>query len=423
MNDYRPLGMDGGAWFKGELLERFGRYVAVSTASDHHGTPNPSTPGQWDLARLLEGELRGLGLADVTLTEHCYLYARLPGNLPAGARAPAVAFLAHLDTSPDCSGAGVRLLVHPDYDGGAIELPSGERLDPERFPDLRGHVGKTILTSDGTTLLGADDKAGVAEIMAAAAWLAGHPEIRHGDVEIVFTPDEEIGHGVDRLPRELLRAGYCYTLDGDEEGSYNDQCFNGWTVDATFKGRMIHPGEARGRLVNPVVMAATFVTMIPRTESPEATDGDYGFYCPQEISGSMEEVRFTVFIRDFDLAQVERRLAYLRQLAATVEAAFPGGSVVLGERRQYLNMRQGIEKAPRGVELLRRAIADTGMEPVQRSIRGGTDGARLTEMGIPTPNIFAGGHNFHSRHEWVPLESMVRASLVVVNLAQLWALG
>jgi tripeptide aminopeptidase len=414
---------DSAEWLAHDLLERFGRYVAVHTTSDPHSDSCPSTPGQWELARILETELRDLGLAEVTLTEHCYVRALLPANLPAGGRGqvPVIGFLAHLDTSPDFRGDQVKLQVHRDYQGGAIVLPSGERIDLAQSPALAHHLGKTILSSDGTTLLGADDKAGVAEIMTAVRYLLAHPELPHGDIEIIFTPDEEIGRGVDRLPRELVKSSACYTMDGDEEASYNAVCFNGWAVEVSFTGQMIHPGDARGRLVNPVSMAGMFIANLPRNESPEATDADYGFYCPQEIHGSMEKVNFNLFLRDFDIAQIERRLAYLRSLALTVEGAFPGGKVILTERKQYRNMYDTIRVHPAILERLRRAIADTGMAPQAASIRGGTDGARLSEMGIPTPNIFAGGHNFHSRLEWVPLESMVRASLTIINLAQLWA--
>lgn len=411
------------AWMSADLLERFGRYTAVHTTSDPHNEACPSSPGQWELARVLQTELSALGLREVSLSEHCYLRALLPGNLPPepARKVPVIGFLAHLDTSPDYSGEGVRLQVHPGYDGKAIALPSGDLIDPAKSPALRRHIGQTILSSDGTTLLGADDKAGVAEIMTALRFLVGHPEIRHGDIEVIFTPDEEIGRGTDKLPRDQVKSTICYTLDGDEEGSYNAQCFNGWGVEVSFTGQMIHPGDARGRLVNPVTMAGLFIASLPRNESPEATDGSFGFYCPQEVHGSMEKASFSLFIRDFDIAQIERRLSFLRSLAAMVEGAFPGGSVTLTERKQYRNMYDTIKGHPGIITKLERAIADTGMPPVAQSIRGGTDGARLSELGIPTPNIFAGGHNFHSKLEWVPLEAMVRAAMTVVNLAQLWA--
>jgi tripeptide aminopeptidase len=407
----------------GDLLERFGRYISIHTQSDPHSETCPSSKGQWELARVLQTELLALGLREVSLTEHCYIRALLPGNLPPdqARRPPVIGFLAHLDTSPDFSGEGVKLQVHPAWDGKAIALPSGDLIDPEKSPALRRHVGQTIITSSGDTLLGADDKAGVSEIMAAVRWLVEHPEVPHGDIEIIFTPDEEIGRGTDKLPRDQIKSTICYTLDGDEEGSYNAQCFNGWAIEVGFTGRMIHPGDARGRLVNPLSMAGMFIASLPRNESPEATDGAYGFYCPQEIHGSMEKVSFSLFIRDFDIAQIERRLAFLRALAATVEGAFPGGSVVLAERKQYRNMHDTIKNRPDIVAKLEAAISATGMAPTAQSIRGGTDGARLCELGIPTPNIFAGGHNFHSKLEWVPLEAMVRAAMTVVNLAQLWA--
>jgi tripeptide aminopeptidase len=401
-------------WFEDDVLERFVRYAKVYTTSDSHNESTPSTERQWDLARMLVDELKAMGIEEVTLTGHCNVVARIPAV--GGSSAAPVLFLAHLDTAPDFSGENVNPRIHRDYDGGVIDLDGEHVLDPESNPLLKNYVGDTIITTDGSTLLGADDKAGVAEIMTAARYLMEHPDIPRGEVEIVFTPDEEIGRGTEKFPRDLIRSAFGFTLDGDEEGSYNAQCFNAWSVEVDFTGVMIHPGYARGELANAITMAATYVSMLPRNETPEATDGDYGFYAAKEISGNMEKAKLGIFIRDFDRDQIDRRLAYLENLAKTVELQFPGSKVEFRSKQMYLNLKPFLDETPEILETLEAAIRDTGMEPVQKSIRGGTDGARLTEMGLPTPNIFAGGMNFHSRYEWVALRAMVRAAKVVLNI-------
>lgn len=421
------MGADS-SWFSKDLLERFKRYTAVFTTSDSHQETCPSTPGQWDLARMLEAELKALGLSDVRTTEFCYVMARLPASPGLAARGtnpasvPSVGFLAHLDTASDTSGKDVKLQVHPNYDGGVLKLGAGITLDPADFPVLATQKGKTILTSDGTTLLGADDKAGVAEIMTALSWLVAHPDFPHGEIEVIFTPDEEIGRGVDKLDLAQLKSKICYTLDGEDEGSYNDACFSAWAVTAKFSGISMHPGYARGKLVNAISMLTMYLAAIPRTESPESTDGDFGFYSAQEVSGGLEHAEARFIIRDFDMAQVHRRVDFLKLLGKTVEAAFPGGKVDVHAREQYRNMKEKLSVQPAIIERLRHAIRQTGVEPFSENIRGGTDGSRLTEKGVLTPNIFAGGHNFHSIREWVALEAMERAAKVIINLAANWIL-
>ena len=418
-----PLHKSYSPEFRASLLERFLRYARIGTPSDRHAAAEktPSTECQWQLLRLLETELRNLGLP-AELDERGFLIARLPATLPAGNKqAPCIGFMAHVDTASDVPGSDVKPLVHENYGGGALELPASVSIDPEEAPTLRNFIGDTIVTSDGSTLLGADDKAGVAAIMAAVEWLVGHPEIRHGELEIIFTPDEETGKGMDRFPLQALRSKVAYTLDGDGDGTVEAECFNAYKVDVGFKGVVIHLGSARGKLVNAVSMAAHYATLLPRTESPEATDGRFGYYCPLEIKGDLGEASLEIYLRDFEIDDIKRRLEALAGFAKATEAAFPGGKVTVKEEKQYLNMRDAFRKDLRILDFLDEAIRKTGLEPRHESIRGGTDGARLSELGIPTPNVFAGGASFHSRKEWVPLSAMTRAAETVVNLAALWA--
>ncbi|MFW5743860.1 MAG: peptidase T [Spirochaetota bacterium] len=404
------------AWFADDLQERFLRYVRVYTTSDPHNAATPSTDRQFDLARMLEGELRDLGLDDVTLDDHCNLIARLPGTAPG----TPIGFMAHLDTAPDFSGEGVDPQVHDDYDGGIIELNDECALDPEEYPALARYEGETVITTDGTTLLGADDKAGIAEIMTAVKYLLAHPELPRPDLEVIFTPDEETGRGMETFPVDALRSKFCVTVDGTDEGGIEAECFTAFKATVTFTGYSIHPGNARGRLANAASMASQFVAMLPRSESPEATDERYGFYCPTEINGSIARAQLTVIVRDFDMAIAKRRLDYLDALAQTIEGAFPGGSVEVKTVRQYVNMAEYLRPYPELIERLQEAIRATGVEPAVHRIRGGTDGARLSERGVPTPNLFTGGQNLHGRYEWIAIPAMVRAAKSVVNTAQLF---
>ena len=401
------------------IVSRFLRYGRIKTASDHHVPATPSTLGQWDLAKLLEEELRGLGLNDVILTDHCYVIAQLPAS-PGKEGSPAVGFLAHMDTSDDAPGGNVKPQVVENYDGERISLADGLALDPDEDPDLAAQKGKTIIHTDGTTLLGADDKAGIAEIMAALEYLLAHPEIERGPVEIIFSPDEETGKGLPEFPRETLKAAACYTLDGGPLGELEVECFNAYSAEVRFTGKAIHPGAARGRLVNAALMAASFAALPPRNESPEATDGYYGYYCLMEIKGNHEEAFLELIIRDFDRQGAERRVAALESFARTVEAQFPGGRVEVNVKPQYYNMREKIEARPEVLEILKNATRNAGVEFRLKPIRGGTDGSRLTELGIPTPNIFTGGRNYHSRVEWVSVPEMTAACKVVIELIRLW---
>jgi tripeptide aminopeptidase len=328
--------------------------------------------------------------------------------------------MSHVDTSPDSSGEHVQPQLHRSYDGGTLLLGGEVVLDPAEYPALRDYTGETVITSDGSTLLGADDKAGIAEIMTAVAYLHEHPEFPHGPIEIIFTPDEEIGRGMDHFPIDKLRSRYCYTIDGGDEGTVEAECFTAYLARVEFTGRVIHPGRARGKLVNATTMAGTFLSMLPRAETPEATDGRYGFYCPLEVGGDMGSAWVELIVRDFEMAEVERRIEALRSLARAVEASFPGGRVTVEAHEQYRNMRDILADHPNTVERATAAIRETGMEPKLEIIRGGTDGSRLTQMGIPTPNIFTGAQNMHGRHEWVALPAMVRSAKTILNLIRLW---
>jgi tripeptide aminopeptidase len=409
-------------WFEAKVLERFLRYVQVYTTSDPKSSTCPSTDRQWDLARILEQELKELGIESVQLTEYGYIIARVPASKGYEA-SPSIVFCSHMDTSPDSPGEAVTPTLWKNYDGSALDVGNGIRLDPQDNPALLGYVGETVITTNGSTLLGADDKAGIAEIMVGLEYLLTHPEIPRGPLEIVFTPDEEIGRGVDKLDVEGLSSVAGYTFDGSAEGTYNDQCFHAYTIGVTFTGRMIHPGTARGVMINAVSMAGAFIDALPRTESPEATDGTYGFYCPQEIQGRMDWAFFRLFIRDHSLDQIHRRIAFLESLAKTIEGAFPGSKVEVEVTKQYENLHPYVIKNPKIMEALIQGIRETGIEPIPELIRGGTDGARMSERGLPTPNIFAGGHNFHSTSEWIGLPALVRAAKTMVNIVRIWAEG
>lgn len=414
-----PIRFDDNA-IRAELLERFTRYVQVFTTSDRHSETTPSTVRQLDLARVLAGELQALGIEDCRITEYGYVIARLPAR--GSTAPPPVCFLSHMDTAPDSSGENVKPQQWENYAGGPIDIGHGKVLDPEDYPDLTRYCGDTIITADGSTLLGADDKAGVAEIMTAVAYLVAHPEIEHGEIEVVFTPDEEIGRGVDKLDIEDLHSRFAYTVDGGGEGSIEAECFTAYSVRVEIEGYVIHPGSAKNKMVNAVSLAGRLLSMLPQAESPEATEGRDGFYCPTEVSGDYGGARIDMIIRDFELAEVERRIEYVRSLAATLEKAYPPASITVTARKQYLNMRDKISETPFLIEILTDAVIAAGAEVVMEPIRGGTDGSRLTEMGLPTPNIFTGGHNFHGPYEWIPVGSMVKATLTILNLIQLWAI-
>lgn len=406
------------------LMERFLRYVKTWSESDSSRADEgimPSTPQQQDMATILNQEMKNMGLEDVQTTEHCYTYGRLKAS-PGKENAPSICLLAHIDTVEEVSGRNVKPIVHKNYDGKAITLPYGNVLDPEKDKALflAGQQGDTIITSDGTTLLGADDKAGVSEIMTALEFLIKHPEIRHGTIEVIFSPDEETGHGMDKVPLELVKSKAAYTVDGGHIGELEIECFNAYKSDVVFKGNSIHTGNGRPDLVNAISMAAAFVRSLPYTQLPETTDGMQGFFAPMSINGSIESATVSLILRDFDSAEIEKRKGLVNQIADTVASTF-GGKAEVTHTLQYLNMKSSIEASKGVVENLVSAYTEAGVQPTFVPIRGGTDGSRLTEMGIPTPNIFTGGHNYHSRSEWASFSQMIYATEVLIQLARIWA--
>jgi tripeptide aminopeptidase len=401
------------------ILPRFLRYVTFWTTSDLHKTDTPSTLGQWELAKCLVQELQALGLTDISLTDHCYVIARVPATV-GKEQAPVIGLMAHLDTSAEVSGKEVQPALVKQYDGKVINGIEGVLLDPALDPELSALTGTAIIHTDGTTLLGADDKAGIAEIMGALEYYLAHPEQEHGPLEIIFTPDEETGKGLAEFPYDSITATACYTVDGGSAGELEAECFNAYQASVQFSGNVTHLGTARGVLVNASVMAATFAAMLPRSESPEATDGYYGYYCMMEIAGNLEHASLEVYIRDFDAAAAERRVAALYSFAQATEAQFPGGHVTVAATKQYRNMKEKIAQHPVVLDTLKQAFVYAGVKYKVQPIRGGTDGSRLTEMGIPTPNIFTGGHNFHSRNEWASVTEMAAACRVIIELIRLW---
>lgn len=408
-----------------DVLDRLLRYVRIDTQSRADSPTYPSTPGQLDLLRLLRDELLALGYADAALDRYGYVTATLPSTLPADSPAPpVVAFFAHVDTSADAPGRDVQPIVWRNYAGGALRLPGDptQVLSPEESPALATHIGHDIVTSDGRTLLGADDKAGVAAVLGAAAYLVRHPETPHGTIKFVLNPDEEVGHGVDHLDVPALGAAYAYTLDAGEAGEVEDETFSADGVTLRFLGRSAHPGYARGKLVNAIKVAADFVAALPRdTLSPETTAGREGFVHPTTISGAAEEAVVRLIVRDFDTAELARKETLLRDLATTTAERHPGARYDLTVVEQYRNMHDVLVHHPRATALADEAVRRVGLEPLHRPIRGGTDGARLCAMGLPTPNIFAGWQMIHSRREWVSVQDMGKAAQVIIELAQLWA--
>jgi tripeptide aminopeptidase len=400
------------------VLDRFLRYVRIDTQSKEDAETYPSTAKQLDLSRLLVDELHAIGLEDVLLDEWGYVTATLPGTPGA----PVIGLVAHVDTSPESPGAGVAPIVHEGYAGGRIVLPGdpSQVLDPEELPALAARVGHDIVTSDGTTLLGADDKAGVAEIMAAVAYLHGRTEPR-ATVRVGFTVDEEVGRGVAHFDVEAFGAEAAYTLDGSGVGELETETFSARQLKVRFHGRGEHPGTAKGKLVNAVKLAADFVASLPReTLSPETTEGREGFVHPARVAGGVEEVTVTLIVRDHDDAKLAEHEALVRRLAAKAVASEPRARVEIDAVTQYLNMRNVIEQHPRVVTAAEEAFHRAGVEPVHAIIRGGTDGARLCEMGLPTPNVFTGGQNYHSRREWASVQDMAAAAAAAVELARVW---
>ncbi len=403
------------------LLERFLRYVAVDTTAREGADCYPSTPGQLELGRILRDELLAMGLSDAAQSEHGIVMATVPSNLDRPA--PVVALNAHVDTSPETTGAGVRPQVIRDYAGGDIALPGkpGAVIRVADNEELTRLVGSTIITTDGTTLLGSDDKSGVAVIMETANYLMEHPDIKHGDLRVCFTCDEEIGKGVDHVDLEQLGATVCYTLDGQATDEIDVETFSADLAVVTVRGVNIHPAIAKDRMVNALRAAADFIGRLPAdTLSPETTDGRQGFLHPYQMSGGVAEVGMRILLRDFDTAELTSLGGRLQEAAAATQRAFPGATVDVEVTPQYRNMAEGLQREPRAVLFARQALERLGREPRLTIVRGGTDGSRFTELGLPTPNLSTGEHNLHSPLEWTCLEEMVQAAEMLVELAQLW---
>ena len=406
-----------------DVVDRFLQYVKFDTQSDELTNLTPSTPGQMVFAQHLRDELESLGLSDISLDDYGYLMATLPASPGAPADAPTVGFIAHLDTSPDMSGRHVSPRIVENYDGGDITLgdpANGISLRPSEFPELLHYVGQRLIVTDGTTLLGADDKAGIAEIISAVVYLRNHPEIVHGPIRIAFNPDEEIGQGAHKFDVERFGADWAYTMDGGEIGELEYENFNAAVAKVTFKGRNVHPGYAKHKMVNSIRIANQFIIMLPRWETPEHTEGYEGFYHLTSIEGTVEQTVLTYIIRDHDRDRFERRKKELEHLTRKINNEFPGVASI-DIKDQYYNMREKIEPVMHIIDIAIEAMKLAEVEPKVVPIRGGTDGAQLSFKGLPCPNIFAGGLNFHGRYEFVPIESMKKAVAVIVEIARLAA--
>ena len=400
------------------ITDRFLRYTAFDTQSDEHARSMPSTPGQMRFAESLTEELKALGLHDVSLDENGYVMATLPANTRR-TDTPIIGFIAHMDTSPDMSGRDVKPRI-VTYTGGDIVLNErlGIVLSPDVFPELNNYLGQELIVTDGTTLLGADDKAGVAAIVSAMEYLLAHPEVEHGTVRIAFTPDEEIGRGADRF--DVARFGYfgAYTVDGGEIGELEYENFNAAQAVVTLRGRNIHPGSAKGRMINASLVAMQLNDMLPPTERPETTEGREGFYHLTEMTGTVEEAWLTYIIRDHDRALFEKKKGTLREAVRRINETYPE-SCTLDLRDQYYNMREVIDERPELIAWARQAMEAAGVTPIERPIRGGTDGARLSFMGLPCPNLFAGGMNFHGRYEYLPVTSLRKSMETIIHLCHI----
>lgn len=402
------------------IIDRFLDYVRIDTQSNPNSKTTPSTEKQWNLANELIFELQQIGMSDVTIDNNAYIMATLPSNI--NHKIPTIGFIAHFDTSPDFSGTDVNPQIIRDYDGGDIILNLEEKivLSPFYFEDLQQYKGQTIITTDGTTLLGADDKAGITEIITAMEYLIQHPEIKHGDIRVAFTPDEEIGRGAHKFDVEKFGAEWAYTMDGSQVGELEYENFNAAGAKITISGKSVHPGYAKGKMVNAVSIANEFMGILPPEETPQNTTGREGFFHIHHMKGEIEHAEFELIIRDHDAAQFENRKQLLRDIVENLNKTH-GGCITMDLNDQYFNMREKVEPVFHIVEIAKEAMEAIGIEPIIKPIRGGTDGSQLSFMGLPCPNIFAGGHNFHGKYEYVPVESMQKAIDVIVKICELTA--
>jgi len=407
------------------IIDRFISYVTVDTESDANSDTTPSTAKQWNLAHKLVDELKAIGLTEVTIDDNAYIMATVPSNVDH--EVPVIGFISHFDTSPDFSGANVKPQIVKDYDGGNIVLNAEQNiiLSPDYFKDLLQYKGQTLITTDGTTLLGADDKAGITEIVTAAEYLMQHPEVKHGKIRIGFTPDEEIGRGAHKFDVATFGADWAYTMDGSQIGELEYENFNAAGAKLTFKGKSVHPGYAKGKMINSMLIANRFISKLPKEEVPEMTSGYEGFFHVTGITGSIEESTVQLIIRDHDSKKFAKRKKLVKKIADKLNRKYQkqfGGDIIEYEiKDQYYNMKEKVEPVFHIIDIAEQAMKDLNIKPLIKAIRGGTDGCQLSYMGLPCPNIFAGGHNFHGKYEYVPVESMQKAADVIVRIAELTA--
>lgn len=406
---------------KQHIINRFISYVTIDTESDPDSETTPSTDKQWNLANKLDEELKAIGMSEVTIDENGYVMATLPSNVAHDV--PVIGFVSHFDTSPDFTGANVKPQVIEDYGGNDILLNKEKNivLSPSYFEDLLQYKGQTLITTDGTTLLGADDKAGICEIVSAMEYLIQHPEIKHGKIRVCFTPDEEIGRGAHKFDVAKFGAEWAYTMDGSQIGELEYENFNAAKAVVTIQGKIVHPGYAKGKMINSMYIATDFINSLPRMETPEHTEGREGFFHLTDIKGEVDKTVLEYIIRDHDKEKFEARKDMFEKLAGDLNGQLEKELVDVKITHQYSNMREKIEPVMHIVDIAEEAIKQAGITPIIKPIRGGTDGSQLSFMGLPCPNIFAGGHNFHGRYEYVPVESMLKAVEVIVNIAQLTA--
>ncbi len=406
---------------KQHLINRFISYVTVDTESDPESNTTPSTAKQWDLANALAEELKSIGLEDVSIDENAYIMATLPSNVDHDV--PTIGFISHFDTSPDFTGAHVKPQIIENYNGKDIVLNEEQDivLSPEYFDDLLLYKGKTLITTDGTTLLGADDKAGITEIVTAMEYLVKHPEIKHGNIRVGFTPDEEIGRGAHKFDVKKFGAEWAYTMDGSEIGELEYENFNAAGAVITVAGKIVHPGYAKGKMINSMYIATEFINSLPRLETPEHTEGYEGFFHLTDVNGEVDQTTLKYIIRDHDKGHFEARKEVMQKLANELNAQYGREVITLEIKDQYYNMKEKVVPVMHIVDIAEEAMKQIGITPKIKAIRGGTDGSQLSYMGLPCPNIFAGGHNFHGRYEYVPVESMIKATEVICKIAELTA--
>jgi tripeptide aminopeptidase len=406
---------------KQHLIKRFISYVTVDTESDPESNTTPSTTKQWDLANMLVDELTAIGMQDVTIDDNAYIMATLPSNVDH--TVPTIGFVSHFDTTPDFTGKDVNPQIIENYDGGDIVLNKEQNivLSPSDFDDLLLYKGQTLITTDGTTLLGADDKAGIAEIISAMEYLIQHPELKHGAIRVGFTPDEEIGRGAHKFDVEKFGAEWAYTMDGSQIGELEYENFNAAGAVVTIKGKIVHPGYAKDKMVNSMYIATDFINLLPRLETPEHTEDRQGFFHLHSVNGEVDGTKMQYIIRDHDKAHFEARKEVMLKLASDLNTQYGADRISVEIKDQYFNMCEKIEPVMHIVDVAEQAMKQAGITPLIKPIRGGTDGSQLSFMGLPCPNIFAGGHNFHGRYEYVPVESMLKAIEVIVNITQLVA--